>query len=124
MRLCELEWRNTDLALERSPQVSFADTEILRELPNRLLVERTCCNAVRRYVREARDGIHERTARCELRTTTKTRPEASAFGSRRGLEEAAAVRIRNARGTHGPAVDAGRRDADEKQTVEPSITRA
>ena len=124
MRLRKLEWRDTDLSLERSPQMPLTDTKVPSELSDRAVVERACRNAVRRHVRETRDGIHDRAARRKLRTAAKTRPEARAVGGGRRLAEAPAVRLRNARGADGPAVHARRRDADEEQPVESCVSRA
>ena len=79
MRLRKLEGRDTDLSLERSPQMPFTDAKIPSELSDRAVVERASRNAVRRHVCETWYSVHERAARRKLRTAAKTRPESRAF---------------------------------------------
>ena len=83
MRLRKLEWCHADFPLERSPQVSFADAKVARELSDGAVVERACRNPVRCHVRETRYGVHERAAGRELRTAAEARSESRAFGGSR-----------------------------------------
>jgi hypothetical protein len=124
MRLRKLEWRDTDLSLERSPQMPLTDTKVPSELSDRAVVERACRNAVRRHVRETRYGIHDRAARRKLRTAACVASWSHALRGRRSARGRRGRSGRNARGADGPAVHARRRDADEEQPVESCVSRA
>jgi hypothetical protein len=80
MCLCELKGRHADLALERSSQVPLTDAEVSSELSDGAVVERTGGNAVRCHACETGHGVHQRTARRELRPAAKTGSETRALG--------------------------------------------
>src|SRR5262245_9484525 len=124
MRLRKLEGRYADFALHGASQMAFTDAQFVRELRDAPAVECAASDAVCGDVRESRNRVDDRSPRCKLGATAKTWSEPSAFCGGGRVEESTVVRVRDARRAHRAAIHARRRDADEKQPVEPRISRA
>src|SRR6266516_2960812 len=125
MRLRESQRRHADLALERAPQVALAHAQLTRELGDAAIVQRARGDPLGGYLGEARHRA-QRWSTCprrQLGTAAQAGPKARALGGRRGIEEAAVTVVRQARRANRSAIDARRRDPDEKDAVETRVPR-
>lgn len=123
MRLRELDWGDADLTLERTPKMTLAHSQFLGQLRDAVAVQSTSSDSVGGFPREPGDRIDDRSARRELRAAPKAWPVARLLGGCRTVEEPSTIRMRDARGTNGPAVDARGRDPNEKHSIESRIPR-
>src|SRR5258706_5463546 len=123
MRLCKLDGRYADLALESTTQVSLADVELSRQVRHGATVERAGADANCCREGEARNGVDRRLARSELGAAAQAGAISRTLGRRGGHEEATMTRNRDSRRADRPAIDPGRDDADEEDAVEARIVR-
>ena len=108
--------------LDDAANLPGAELELLRDrFEPRLLVEVPFLETLNDQLRDALGIVHRRAPRRQFRTAPQARPEAGLLGFLRRVEEAAVGLLWRLRRTDRPAVDAGRRDADEEHAVESRI---
>ena len=73
---------------------------------------------------EARYRIHARIAGCQFGPAAQARPVAVRLRGRRAGEEAAVLALGRLDGADRAAINARRRDRDEKAAVKPGVTRS
>jgi hypothetical protein len=121
VRLRQLDRRDAELALHRTPELALAHAQLARQEADAASVERSGRDAHRRRSRHTVDGIHQRPPRCQLGPAPETGPKAVVLGGRGRCEKPAAIGVRHPRRADGTAVDHGRADAHEEDAVEPRV---
>src|SRR6266853_1074366 len=123
LRLREFHRRYAELGAESAAQVPVGDAQARGDRVQSFLVQRPVFHHARGGLREARRRVHARVAGCELRPAAQARPVAARLRGRRAREEAAVLAFGRLDGAHRAAIDARRRDRDEKAAVKSGVTR-
>ena len=118
----QLDWRHTQLLVDDAANLPRAELELIGDfLEPGLLVELAFLETLDDQLRDALRIVNRRAARGELRAAAQARPEAGVLGFLRRVEEPAVGFLRRLHRANRPAVDVGRRDADEEHAVESGV---
>jgi len=123
LRLREFHRRYAELGAESAAQVPVGDAQARGDSVQSLLVQRPVFHHARGGLGEARGRIHARVAGRELGPAAQARPVAAGLRGGRARKEAAVLALGRLDGAHRAAINARRRDRDEKAAVEPRIAR-
>ena len=121
VRLRELHRGHAELPLQGPSEMTLADAQLAGELGHAPAIERARADAVCRHSRQPRHGVDQRPAGRQLGPAAEAGAESVPLGGRGGVEETPAIGVGHSRGTHRPAVDPRRGDADEEHPVEAGV---
>ena len=94
--LGELDGRDAKFAFKDAPQLPSAERKFGRQCIEPTFVKRACRDAFGNRCRNARRGIHDRSARRKFWPTTQAGPQPGAFGGGGISEETASILPRRA----------------------------
>src|SRR6266853_375444 len=123
LRLREFHGRYSELGAESATQVPVGDAQAPGEGIESLLVQRPVFHHARGGLREARGRVHARVAGRELRSAAQARPVTTRLRGRGARKETAVLALGRLDGADRAAIDARRRNRDEKAAVKSGVTR-
>jgi hypothetical protein len=124
LRLCQLDWRDPKVLLDRSSQLPARESQVVsKTLYISAVIQSTRFDPPGRRSGGPPDRIDRRVSRSELRTTTQAGPKSLPLRQGRIRKKSASGPAHRPGSADRPAINRRRRDPNKEQAVKTGVTR-